>query len=423
MTSSIVGESKLKPCDEDAADSGRDWPHASLRLRWFHGRQFFRSISGYLVVFFVSLFLIAAAISVLVDWAGRLTGTTLMPAQLSALQSANRKTIVFRDRIPAWGAFKAARIAQLQPEVVFIGSSRANPFRAQMFAPYSFYNAALTAWTIDQTRVMLEKILSVASPKVVVFSLDYWMFSDLWTSAMQPSRSMDFDIWPQYKYRSMRGFLETLTRNPSLLRSKIIPLLAGNPEPAREGLDFLGIDAMLHEIGFRPDGSFLQPASMRATTDGDKNFRNGVLAAFPGGRRYDQKQADALERLVTVADQRGVRLIAVQLPFARSATNFMDTDKSYHRLAGLWRESHTEERRDMLRELGVPYYDLSTLLDDNTDFLDAAHPTEKAMIKVLLNLGERPEFRAALPRLDTPKLEADLAGVTDPEAPAVYPNQ
>jgi hypothetical protein len=42
------------------------------------------------------------------------------------------------------------------------------------------------------------------------------------------------------------------------------------------------------------------------------------------------------------------------------------------------------------------------------------------MIKILLKLIAEPEFHAALPKLDSEKLKAALAGVTDQEAVAVY---
>ena len=384
-------------------------------------RDLRKQIRIYLATLACGALLLVTMAFVVVDWVGRRTGSTLLPAELSARVAANGRSIVYRDRIPSWGAIKLARIEQLQPEVIFIGSSRGNSFREQMFAPYRFYNASLTAWTIDQTRVMLEKIMQVASPRVVIFALDYWMFGDQWATAMEALRSMDFDGWLPYKYRVDRGFLETLGRHPSLLRTRVLPSLLGIRQETRDQLDFVGIDAMLHEVGFRADGSFLQPAGYRATTDGDKQYMDSVLRAFPGGRRYDQRQADALERLAALAQSRGIKLIALQLPLARSAIDFLDTDKSYHRLAGLWRESRTEERHDMLQQIGIPYYDLSDQLADNTDFLDAAHLTEKGILEVVLKLSEMPEFRSALPRLDLKKLNTDLAGVTDPGAPAVYP--
>jgi hypothetical protein len=377
------------------------------------------AIRKYLIIVFGLLLMLTAATAVTVDWVGRLSGSTLTPWSLAAAQSSSGKVIYFNQQIPTWGAYKVARASEVKPEIVYIGSSRGNSFREPMFAPYSFYNAALTAWTIDQTRVMLDRMLRVASPTVAIISLDYWMFADQWTD-IEKTRSMQFDWWLVHKYRANRAFLQTWVRHPSV-SSTILRIARGQLPDARGGLTFLGIDGILNEVGFRPDGSFLQPAHYKAlANDDDKQFMGTVLNAFPGGRRYDQKQADQLERLASFAKSHGVQLIAVQLPFARSAIGYLDTDKSYHWRAGLWRESHTDERRDMLQQLNIPFFDLSSLLSDNTDFQDAAHPTEKAMIKILLKLIAEPEFHAALPKLDSKTLKADLAGVTDPEAVAVY---
>jgi hypothetical protein len=355
---------------------------------------FMGCVRRYLIVVFGSLLTLIVLTAVTVDWIGRLTGSSLMPGAIAAAQSSSGKVIYFNQEIPAWGAYKVARASEVKPDLVYIGSSRGNSFRERMFAPYSFYNAALTAWTIDQMRVMLERLLRVSSPRVAIISLDYWMFADQW-SGIEKTRSMQFDWWLPHKYRADRSFLQTLANHPALIASKILPIIHGHPPASRDGLTFLGIDGILNEVGFRPDGSFLQAANYKAlASDGDKRFMGTVLDAFPGGRRYDQKQADQLERLASFAKLRGVQLISIQLPVAQSAIRYLDTDKSYHRLAGLWRESHTDERRDMLQQLNIPFFDLSRLLDDNTDFQDAAHPTEKAMIKVLLKLIAEPEFQA-----------------------------
>jgi hypothetical protein len=376
-------------------------------------------IQKYLIAMGLPLTLIVPA-ALTIDWLGRITGSTTMPQAIAVAQSSSPKVVYFNEQIPTWGAYKVARASQVKPDVVYIGSSRGNSFRDRMFAHYKFYNAALTAWTIDQTRVMLGQLLGVCSPKVVVISIDYWMFADQWTG-IEKTRSMQFDWWLLHKFRSDRAFLRTLANHPSLLLSKILPILNGSSEGMRDGLTFLGIDGILNEVGFRPDGSFLQPAHYKALArDNDKRFMGTVVDAFPGGRRYDQKQADQLERLARFAKSQGIQLIAVQLPLAPSATQYLDTEKSYNRDAGLWRESHTDERRDMLQQLGIPFFDLARLLDDNTDFQDAAHPTEKAMLKILLKLNSETEFHAALPMLDSDKLKADLAGVDDPEAVVVY---
>jgi hypothetical protein len=139
---------------------------------------FMGCVRRYLIVVFGSLLTLIVLTAVTVDWIGRLTGSSLMPGAIAAAQSSSGKVIYFNQEIPAWCAYKVARASEVKPDLVYIGSSRGNSFRERMFAPYSFYNAALTAWTIDQMRVMLERLLRVSSPRVAIISLDYWMFAD-----------------------------------------------------------------------------------------------------------------------------------------------------------------------------------------------------------------------------------------------------
>src|SRR5271154_2367610 len=52
--------------------------------------------------------------------------------------------------------YKLARVADLKPEILVLGPSRANAFSGKPFAPYTFYDAGQTAWTLDQYRRFLE---------------------------------------------------------------------------------------------------------------------------------------------------------------------------------------------------------------------------------------------------------------------------
>ncbi len=354
----------------------------------------------------VLLLLVAAAVAV--DWAGRRTGSTLTPSEVADAQSENSRIVYFVEQIPGWGSIKLAGAARTAPEVIYVGSSRGNSLRSQMFAPYRFYNAALTAWTIEQTRLMVQKILDVSSPKMILFSLDYWMFTNQW-SGIEKTRSMQFRWLLNYKLRSNQLFLDSMLKGWPVLFPKVMPLLFGQPIDQGQSPIFLGVDAIWHEVGFRSDGSFHQFSEIRAAAnDSDKQSMGSVLNAFPGGEHADNDQLAALERLADLARSKGVQLVAVQFPIAKSARDFLDTNEDYRGNAGVWRESQTNERRAYLDRLGIPFFDLSRLSDDNTDFQDAAHITEKGSIKALLALYEDPRFRKFLPRLKVERLGEDL---------------
>lgn len=88
------------------------------------------------MIAYSSIFLLAGFWATAV-WVGPLTEAVTEPSKLSSAQADDFAT-AFNDDMPTWGAFKLARIAQQQPNVVFIGSSRGNSLRREMFVPYRF---------------------------------------------------------------------------------------------------------------------------------------------------------------------------------------------------------------------------------------------------------------------------------------------
>src|SRR5579883_2645858 len=94
------------------------------------------------------LLLVGAALELL---AWRI-GETPSAAAASAWQDGAPNRIWRGGDGHSYLTYKLARIADLKPEIIALGPSRANAFRGNLFAPYSFYNAGLTTWTIDQDR-------------------------------------------------------------------------------------------------------------------------------------------------------------------------------------------------------------------------------------------------------------------------------
>lgn len=374
----------------------------------------------YLTVLSLTSAVLWFAAAVALEWGASRAGAGLLPVQLAESQAARGKVIVFNEAIPNWGAFKVQRIKLEQPEVLLISSSRGNMFRQEMFSPYQFYNAALTAWSIDQTTALLEKALEVAKPRVLIFSLDYWMIGSDWPKAVA-ERTMHYTNPWSYKYETSLSFLKHMISNPKLIASPLWPLLRGDKVAVRDDFSFVGFEANRYAVGFRPDGSFLHPPTVRAVaSDPDKNYKGRVVAAFTGGVSADPSQLDALRRLAQVAKQNGVTVFGLQLPVAPSAIHFLDTDAEYQPYAGLWRQSQSEEYKKMLAEIGIQFFNFSRLLRDNTDFLDAAHGNEVSMVKVVIELSKQQAFRATLPLIDVGKLQRDLSDVTDPEAASIY---
>ena len=351
----------------------------------------------------------------LVEWVGIKTGSTLSPAALAAEQAADPNLLVLPSDIRHWGALKVARIAQEQPEVVLICSSRGNQLRSAMMKPYKFYNAALTAWSVQQVIEMFERTVNVAKPRVVMFCLDYFMLTDVWERSSEKERSMNFDNVLYIKYQAALNLVRTVFKQPGLMGAKVFDILRSSGTPTgKNGQHYLTIDAVRVEGGFRYDGSYQYDAGILSIAAEQIKNNRGLIEAMPGGTRIDTRQIKAVERLAELARRSAVQLVAVQFPILKASLDHLDNDPGYRPLAGNWRDYHGAEMSAKLDALGIPLFDLSrmTLSADTQSFIDAAHPTEAAVLKGLIQLARNPQFRAILPLLEPERLEQELEATT-----------
>jgi hypothetical protein len=377
----------------------------------------------YLVVLAAIFLLIAGGCFAVLAWVGQVTGTTWRPRSLAAAQAHNRDLLVLPVDLRHWAALKVARIAQEQPEIVLIGSSRGNQVRSVMFQPYAFYNASLTAWTIDQVTMMLEHVTRVAKPRVAIITLDYFMFGDTY-AAVNASRTMYFNNDLRIQYQSAIILVRTIFNEPHV-RERMIPILLDDRlEAGPDGMSLLGIEAIRAQAGFRWDGSFLnQQGNIQYAAERIK-ANSGILEMSHGGPRIARRQMAALEKLAMLARDRGITLVAVQLPILEATIRYLDDAPSSY--AGIWREVQTAEMAATMSSMGIAFFDLSRLplLPDPSNFIDAAHTTEGAVLKAVVRLLEEPRFSAIFPALDKHRLQRDLAdAVKRNELVHVYHNR
>lgn len=371
----------------------------------------YRWAARHLAAIASAFLLVGGCLLAVVERIGEVTGATLLPRTMAAIQASDPKALVLPGELRHWGALKLARIAEAQPEVVLIGSSRGNEFRSAMFKPYRFHNAALTAWNIDHLTTMLDRITQVSQPSVVMVGLDYFMFTNRYADSVAIERGMYFDDL-RLKYQAQVYLLRSMYKYPDLFRRIFPDLLRGVRQTKPDGTLLLGIDAIRAEAGFRYDGSFVYPSGQIATSAQNVADNKGLLEAFPGGPGIDGRQMRALERLAALARNRGTKLIALQLPIFKASVDYLDQGPSNY--SGLWRELQSDAMMRKFDELGIPFFDLSRLpvTADGRNFVDAAHPTESGDLAALLYLAGQPRFRAVLPKLETDRLRQDLAQST-----------
>ena len=279
--------------------------------------------------------------------------------------------------------YKLARVADLKPEVIALGPSRANAFGGDAFAPYSFYNAGLTAWTFDQYRRFVELTARDGyAPRVLVFNLDYWMFS------------AGFD-----HYWVDRFDEHPTTHVADLLR--VVGQLGSDPASAWRLLvasdRIHGLYGLLAGSGFGADGSL--PAAP-ATADPQRLLSDGTEAGVPPVELADRvapEQVAKFDRFAALAKSKGIVLIGVQLPFYEKILNGLNGNPQ----AGIWREFASPERQQHMAAAGVLFFDFADMPEyrDKPEFFsNSLDPNGRLVGQVMQRVTADPRVQAVLPK-------------------------
>jgi hypothetical protein len=367
-----------------------------------------RNLRQYLAII-ATLFVILFVPSMgFLEWAGWRLGATV-PLSIIAREQQTDKLLWlggFRDYAP----YKLERIKLVQPEILLVGSSRCAQNREQMFRPYKAYNACLTAWPLDHAVDFIDRATRGARPQVVILALDYFLFGDALADSWRRDRAMDYRQGFDSHRKKLHDVVDFAVRTNWSLNAFLGPVEKDQFEPI-DNNRLAGTEAIRGQFGFRSDGSIVVAPVYRniAASQLTKGVEY-VTAAFPGGQHLSETQFKELERLSQLAIDRSFKVVAIQYPIFKSATDFMDTDQSFWPYAGLWRELRSETTAKRFEKLGIRFFDMSRdpLAADPSNFFDPAHPTERGILRTMISLLGRNDFRAVFPKIDKGALENDL---------------
>jgi hypothetical protein len=347
------------------------------------------SFRRYLAVIGCAVMVFALAVGALATVAKRF-GAFNTVSEIATLQHQNPAAIFLPFDLRYNAAFKVARVRLYQPDVVWFSTSRAGEATADMFRPYRFYNMSFTSWTIEQLKESFERVIAVSNPLVAIISLDYFLFTPDWERGYSTSRKMIFDSQFRFLQASLGNFVRTAINNTERLRSYL-----------HSPTDFVGTQSIISQEGFRADGSYLYSAGHIASSRREYLTADCLVNSMPGAPKMYSNPITQITEMASLAKERGITLVAVQLPFIRSGVDFLDNNAEYRPLSGVWREFESESTRAWLAGLNVPFFDLSrSSIDDNLDnFIDAYHLGENGMQLAVKELKSNPEFHALLPKL------------------------
>jgi hypothetical protein len=333
---------------------------------------------GILLLVFSPLLLAAAALEALA-WR---VGETMPPAMISTWQDGAPDRVWRGGDGHSFLPYKLARIRDLKPEIIALGPGRANAFGGKPFAPYSFFNAGLTAWTFDQYRRFLERITRDGyAPRAIVFDLDYWMFSP------------GFDhYWGNRFDEAPSPHIDDLMRVMGQLAADPIGLWRRLAVTDRVH----GLYAVLTGEGFAADGALAaKPVSDDPRRLADDGTGIGVPPAVLGDMISDA-QVSQFERFAALAKAKHIALIGVQLPYYSKILDELNGSPD----AGIWRQFQSAEWRERFASAGVIYFDFSDMpeyRDKPGYFTDSLDPDARVVADISQRMMADPRVRALLP--------------------------
>jgi hypothetical protein len=377
-------------------------PERLAATRGLSRRRYVAIIMGLFAVIFIPL------LSGL-EWIGWHLGATVPLSTIAGEQAQSHKLLwlgAFKDYAP----YKLERIKLVRPEVLLVGSSRCGQARAQIFRPYRTYNACLTAWPLEHVVDFIDRATAETKPRVVIVALDYFLFGDWLAEVWKKERAMDYRQGIDSHRRKLHDVIDFAMRT----NWSFDVIKAATTQEQFEPIDnnrLIGTEAIRGQFGFRDDGSvFVAPAYRRSSADTLAHGAEYVTSSFPGGEHLSEIQFRQIVRLSELARDRGFSVVAIQYPFLKSATDFLDTGQAYAPYAGIWRELRSDATAQRFTDLGIRFFDMSRdpLAADPGNFFDPAHPSERGILRTIVALLDRKDFKDLFPLLDKHALEADL---------------
>ena len=330
------------------------------------------------------------------------TGESMDYKTAAALQQKNL-SLIWNARDSFESRFKLLRLSQENPDVITMGHSRMAQFRSAMFHPYRFYDDARTSWRWDMYSDLLERIVKVAKPKVILFSLDFTSFNPAYTKYYE-------GISQQFDDNRTRDHLDALYDISMILYTHPKAILAGSHEP-RFGLPAIGIRPALFSYGFRGDGSETDSVPVMRLF-GYGTFVNTPIPPnqepFFYGDKMGEWEKTQFERFAKIARDNGIQLVGIQMPMHCGTVSALE--KNPH--LGILRDFRAHIADGYFQKQGVivfDYLDFLPYTEDYHYFMDRTHTGEVVSAAVLRSIWlSNSRVRELLPNLDIKALDEKI---------------
>jgi len=272
-----------------------------------------------------------------------------------------------------------------QPEVVALGSSLSFDFREEYFSS-SFGCGCGVMDSLSDGEVFVQKMLEVSHPKVVLFVLDFWWFTD---DEVRPRGELaPLDQSPRFSFSKLKQPYKLIGKK----QLTVSQFLGFEPLPSSPVVANPAIGLMAEEdnVGRRFDGSQLNGivfserakefyAPVREYFTDAKNF---VLkpGRFGPDRKVHPERIALLQRLVKQMEDAGAHVVLLYPPMAPPIAQAM---------AESGRHEYISELGKQLKALGFEAYDFHSpqaLGIPTSEYSDTHHAGNTAYMRLLAEI-------------------------------------
>jgi hypothetical protein len=288
--------------------------------------------------------------------------------------------------------YKLERARMKKPQVLAVGSSRANQFRDTMFPGTNFFNASGVA-RFEIIHHFLSGLYKTHKPAAVLITVDSW-----W---LRPPNDEDRLTPQDFSWSQTMEVAAKRMTDPAFVGSVLFqrPVSMSDPFGKRKAV---GYRAAWHGDGYRPDGSVQYGRILRNADpyyDLYKyGYRNGfqyyiravreVRGRFGYVGPLFSERISKLDAILELNREAGVQTILVLPPFASALYKAIEETPAQREFFGRFVASIEHAAQRASAEF-FNFHDLAALGVDDSQTIDGVHADEVAYLTMVKAIADR----------------------------------
>lgn len=281
--------------------------------------------------------------------------------------------------------YKEALVTRENGEVIALGSSRVMQLRKEFFTDEaSFVNAGGAGKTLREVESFIESLPDNSRTKVIILGLESEYFTDPYPRKedrheyVLPLRFVMLNV-----LMSRRIYLDYINHKYSLRD------IIKNANDSHH----IGLSALLHQDGFRSDGSYKYSAAEKnpnrlSYVDGQvrvalEDFRRKG-GSFDMSGPAIESNIEILERILHLAKKKGITIVGFTPPVPSLVHKVTMEDATLRNL--------TERVGVSFKSHGMPFFNVSDIKvfgGKDTEFVDVVHGTDYLYGKMLFYMASK----------------------------------